>query len=222
MVYEAFEYPIEFEENKVNVICIEKPECFREFIEDLQEQIEDEEGKFVLSEDGEELSFKKSVYLVTDLFNLEFNERKVLNQIYERLDEYAGSEEMYLQTCEMQSHLYEYLEKLMGAVDYPLAYSQQVDLTDLYKAVELKVQTEYENLLEKLIDYMEMLVQIFNLRCMVFVHLKSFLEESELEELYKAASYKKVNLLLLENRDYEQKNEREKMFLWDKDLCEIY
>lgn len=222
MVYEALEYPIEFEENKVNVICIEKPERFREFIGDLQEQIEDEEGKFVLSEDGEELSFKKYVYLVTDLFNLEFNERKVLNQIYERLDEYAGSEEMYLQTCEMQSHLYEYLEELMGAVDYPLVYSQQVDLTDLYKAVELKVQTEYENLLEKLIDYMEMMVQIFNLRCMVFVHLKSFLEESELEELYKAASYKKVNLLLLENRDYEQKNEREKMFLWDKDLCEIY
>ena len=55
MVYEPFEYPIVFEENKVNVVCIERPECFRQFIEDLQEQIQEEEGKFVLSADGEEL-----------------------------------------------------------------------------------------------------------------------------------------------------------------------
>lgn len=222
MVYEPFEYPIVFEENKVNVVCIERPECFRQFIEDLQEQIQEEEGKFVLSADGEELPLKKYVCVITDIFNLEFNERKVLNRIYEELDQYAASEEMYLQTCELQTHLFKFLENLVQATDYPLSYSQEVDLTDLYKAVELEVQTEYESLLEKIMDYMDLMVQIFHIHCLVFVNLKSFLRTEELEDLYKAAAYKKVHLLLLENRAGEEQNERERWFIWDKDLCEIY
>ena len=71
-------------------------------------------------------------------------------------------------------------------------------------------------------DYMELMVQIFHIHCLVFVNLKSFLRTEELEDLYKAAAYKKVHLLLLENRAEEEQNERERWFIWDKDLCEIY
>ena len=56
----------------------------------------------------------------------------------------------------------------------------------------------------------------------VAVNLKSFLSFDELDELYKAIQYKKLNLFLLENKTQERYSAVEKLYIMDLDLCSIY
>ena len=58
-------------------------------------------------------------------------------------------------------------------------------------------------------------------RLMVFVNLKAYLNEVELEEVYKMAFYNKIQLLLLESVKKDVLP-AEKYCIIDKDKCVIY
>jgi len=54
----------------------------------------------------------------------------------------------------------------------------------------------------------------------IFVQLKAYLSEYEIQEVYTTANYCKANLLFIENR-YSRTNNQEKVIIMDKDLCII-
>ena len=58
--------------------------------------------------------------------------------------------------------------------------------------------------------------------CFIFIGLKQYLTQDELEELYKVAQYRKIRIMLFENRQPELNKAKETLWLIDKDYCEIY
>lgn len=222
LVYSEFDYQILFQENRINVLCIESQKKFREFIGELKIQMEQGQGRFVLSEDGKELELNKHLELIVNLFALDFNQKKILNRIYSHLEKYAREEDLYLETCRIQTALNSYMEQLGCGFDYPLHYSDEISISNLCKLMDLKIDMEYDSFLEQLADYMTIIHELFGCRCFVFVNLKSFLSTEELKELHRFVGYKKLFLLLLENNDTDCREAFEDYFLWDQDLCEIY
>ena len=56
LVYTELEQQLVFQENKVNVLVIERKELFRRMIQELDKQISGEDGGFVLSANNKTLS----------------------------------------------------------------------------------------------------------------------------------------------------------------------
>ncbi|MEG1946827.1 MAG: type II-A CRISPR-associated protein Csn2 [Lachnospiraceae bacterium] len=213
-------YQFEFEENRHQIIIIENPINFTKFCQELVEQCSGKEGKFVLSEEENILPMDKFVYMIIDPFSLDFNQRRILNKLYTELKELAMSQTLYLETNTMLVGMEKYIMQLIAHSEYPIAY-EEIDFTGIFKMANLKMETTYENMVEKIVDYMKIMRDICNLSICVLVNIKTYLSEKEINQVYEFAEYNKIHLLLIESNE-KKRNGKEKVCIWDKDSCEIY
>ena len=84
MLIIGFDKKIEFDENTVNILEIYNQSLFTEVINNLNNQCngEEENNTIVLMQDNERVDIKKNIYVLTDVFNIDFNSKKILNKIY--------------------------------------------------------------------------------------------------------------------------------------------
>lgn len=76
---------IEIEDNIIYTLVFENKKYYRENIIELINQYKGNEGSFILSSDNKEISFDKNSYIITDIFNIDINNKKVLSKIYSSL-----------------------------------------------------------------------------------------------------------------------------------------
>ena len=76
---------IEIEDNIIYTLVFENKKYYRENIIELINQHNGNEGSYILSNDNKEISFDKNSYIITDIFNIEINNKKVLSKIYSSL-----------------------------------------------------------------------------------------------------------------------------------------
>ena len=72
-----------FEEGKVNVLEIYNKKLFYNLISILNENDNNmEDNQIVLMQNDERVSIEKNVLVLTDIFNIDFNSKKILNKLY--------------------------------------------------------------------------------------------------------------------------------------------
>jgi CRISPR-associated protein Csn2 len=212
---------IEFRENEVNVVLVENKHYFADLIGELYRQMDGEEGKFVLSDNNKILNIAKSVELLTDVFTVDINNRKLLNALYANVDKISQNEDNFARTAELFSAVFTYLENITDEIDFSLEYKSDISVSELCKAVDLRFSKEYDSLVEKLADYLVMTTDVLKIKCFVFINLKTFLSKEELALLYDFMFAHKINALLLENVE-TYILPCENLLIIDEDLCEIY
>lgn len=67
---------IELKENVIHTLVFENKLYYREIILELLRQHKGLEGGFVLSEKNKEIAFDKNSYFISDLFNIDINNKK--------------------------------------------------------------------------------------------------------------------------------------------------
>lgn len=216
-----FENPIIFEENKINVLIIENQRFFSRFIIELIQQLNGYDGGFVLSSNYNPLEINKNIDILIDPFTLEFNQKKIINKLYSQLKDYALDGNYYIDLKVLQSEIFQYIESLTNAIQYPIIYACDIDVTSIFKMVEIKLDSSYETLVEKLMDYCSIIQEFCNISCLVILNLKCYLSDLELEQFYSFISYKKMDILLIENTVREKRFNNEILHIIDSDLCEI-
>ena len=73
---------IEIEDNIIYTLVFENKKYYRENIIELINQHKGKEGSYILSNDNKEILFDKHSYIITDIFNIDINSKKVLTKIY--------------------------------------------------------------------------------------------------------------------------------------------
>ena len=121
---------------------------------------------------------------------LELNNKRMLSFLYQELKEIA-EEEVGNEKEEINAQIISYLDKLLVKVPYPIKCNLELDIVALFKQYEVQLDTGHLTFLEKLIYYMQLEKALCGPRLMVFVNLKAYLNEVELEEVYKMAFYNK-------------------------------
>lgn len=213
------EKPIEFYENKVNVLILENQKYFRNFIEELVKSSKNEESCINLSKNYEDISFTKYLDLIIDVLSIDPNNKKVLTKIYDELQAIAINENFYLKTLELQGMIDQYAERLLDHSMCPLRFSK-TSISSVLKMLYIKFDGCGDSLLTLLCDYINVMNEFCNLKIFCFVHLKSYLTEGELLDLYQHAHYKKIHLFLIESTE-KKKLIDEIITLIDIDLCTI-
>lgn len=208
-------------ENHINVLVLENPTIFSKMIKELLEQKEGYDGEFILSEKNELVKINSYIEIITDIFNLDFNSKKIINKIYNTLKENTNLD-LIEQTQNLYKEINIFISHLIQYSDYALTYDENIDIANIFKICNLKIDIDAKNLLEQVVNYISLHTAIFNTKIFVFINLKCMLCEKELLQLYKNVSYEKIHILLIENNFKNIIQPYEKVFILDNDMCELY
>ena len=200
---------------------IESPDIFSEYVLELSTQIAGSEGRFVLSEKDKELDLAKKADVIFNPLTVDVNSRKILSKLYLELSNLSNGEQMYIKTVELLRHLQEYMLDLEQCTEYILEFDQEIDISALLKAVNIRYETKDMDFQERLIQYMKILAAMAGIKVFIFVNLRSYLTDHQMQEVIKEMKYQDIKGLFIES---QQKDciEGVKQYIIDIDRCEIY
>ena len=93
--------------------------------------------------------------------------------------------------------------------------------SDYLKGAGLKFAKTYDSLEEKIICYINALIELRQCEFFVFVNLKGVLSDEKLEQIYAHCRAEQVGLLLIEDGKRRKLLSCEKAVIITEDLCEI-
>lgn len=223
LVHNQMEYKIVFDSNQVNTIIIESPSFMASFVRQLNDQIQGQDGDFVLSKHLlEELDISKNVELIINpIIDSSYN-KKFATKLLNSLKMISTSEDLYQKTVEIQTTLLQYASLIAHESDDTLLFNDKIDLSSLLKLFSFSLDFEDSSIIENIISYMKALNTYTEVSIFAFVNIKSFLTHEELIYLNETALGMKSHLLLIENHQQKPFINKEKCCIIDVDLCEIF
>ena len=220
IISEYFDNSFELKSKVINTLVIENRELFISFIKQLHIEMSTEEGKIILQDDLKEISFKKYAELIIDPFTLDPNNAKNLKKLYEKIIDNSSNEEIYEKRLVFENVLKDYIEEIVFSSDYELIYDG-LDYQNIFKAVNLHIDTEVNNLTSMIIDYMRISSDLSGTKLFIFVNLDNFLTDADLIELQNFICYNNITVFCLQNQLKRKLIENENLRIIDEDLCEI-
>ena len=213
---------IELKENVIHTLILENKVYYREIILELLRQHKGLEGDFVLSEKNKDIAFDKNSYFITDLFNIDINNKKVLTKVYATLQKQV--EEDIVEYNQLTSVIKRYFERLVFNNNLDLEQDEEIDVMSLLKLGDFKIHFEESNYLEKIIKYMKVLIDLCGVKVIFLIGLHSIFNNNEIKQFYKEICLNKIKIVNIETQqfsDYSIKDYKELIDIFDKDNCEI-
>lgn len=220
IVHNKIETPIEIISGCPVILSIESPSEFYLLVSELKSQLENGDGNFILIKDDKRLSLDKSCEIVFDVFDIDFKNKKIISALYKKLDTLSKEDELRLHLNQVNTCLAEFYKELFDKIELSLTFDE-MDTTDILKTANVSLQETYDNYLEKLLCFINTMVQLKSIEVLVFVHLKSVLSDTELTLLYEHCEREKVGLLLIESSLHRKSLPNERVTIITEDLCEI-
>lgn len=217
----GIEPKINLNEN-ITVLEIEDKKFFVKTIEKFYNKINSldyEENEFVIMDEDEIIDFSKKVMLVTDVFNIDFNSKKILKKLYEKISfNIKISDENKLE--ELSLELRNYLISEINEIPIEFIMNSDINTEDLLKAFNLKIDSSlYNNSVLERIEFLIDIVKILELANIIVIpNLKIFLNEEELLDLYKYSVYNDIKLLIIENSAKEKVLKFENKYYIDREF----
>ena len=203
----------------VNELVVESQAYWRQLIQDLYDHQEDGSG-ISLTKDGHALDFSSDVEVVTNPLNLDFNHRRVMLNLFKLLTNTALSENHYLPTQQIKTQVASYIVDLVESsqINFQVA-TDDFSLTQLAKAVNLHLVSD-DNLLVRLTEYQEIMRDLGQTKLLIWLNLRSFLDDNELAQLVTANAERELDCLLLESTARNKLINVPRMII-DQDQCLI-
>ncbi len=205
------------------VVTVESPNLFYRLISNLwcQTQNQPTNSEFTLDLNYKALNISKELDLVLNPLLLDFKQRKILNKIFLEFDRLAAEPENIEETAKLHTVLEKYFSRISINYPVPLKWSDNILMSNIAKALELAIDVDELDLVQQLLTYMQLLTSLRVTSVFSFVHLKSFLNDRQLSDLYHESILKKYTLLLWENHESPHVLPIEKRLTIDDDLCVI-
>lgn len=215
----GFTNELDFYNDKVSILVVKDTKCFTNIIQKINDKINGIESEeiFLLDDKENELKMSKEMCMILDLFNIDYNSKKILGKLYDKISEnIENSGETKLQNLfiEVRKNIVEEINEF----PFEFTMSDDIDIINILKLYNLKVDIlSYETILEKIEFFIDLnaTLNIFNV--IVVPNLKMYLSEKELIELYKYSLYNNVKLLLIE-KNFTQKLEYEHILAIDEEF----
>ena len=222
LVIEGFDEPIVLGGGPVAVLEIHDKQLYSRICQSLiSEKGEEAIEPFSLwEEDGSKRSARNAILPVTDPFDLPWEERSLLSDLQETVEEaYAADDQARRKIDEAAHYLREEVSCLGLRLQSDYEFALEWDLGRFLKAFDFSVDGDpADSLLENLIKFVKFASDIQCHQVVLFMNLKSFLEKNELEEFYREAFFCDLNILLLESAPDDEFYAQERKTTIDQDF----
>jgi CRISPR-associated protein Csn2 len=221
LVCADWERQILLDSQRITEWIVESPDLFSQIVQQLQQQINGGSAGFVLSDSEKELDLSKCAEMIVNPFAIDFNDKKIQKKLYAELLEISKGEELYLTTQEILNSLNNYFLQLESISGYELETDVEVDMLALFKAMGIQVQDYAADFFETLIQYIKVMADLMKKKLIIFVNIRSYLNDIQIEQVSEIAVYNEIAILFIENiqRDFSKQR---RYYIIDKDGCEIY
>lgn len=203
----------------VQILVVENADEFYHIVSELYNQFDGEDGNFVFKLKDEVVSAEKNGIMICNPFHLDYNDKKIISLLYKVLEKESLGDALP-QYNEVVSSMIKYLEEISFNVPFKLSYNEPQP-AEIMKVCGLKIESSYDTLLEKIICFINALIELKKCEFFVFVNLKSVLSDEKLLNLYSHCKNEKVGLLLIESSIIRNLLPEEKAVVITEDLCEI-
>ena len=213
---------IELEENVIHTLVFENKLYYREIILELLKQHKGLEGNFVLSEKNREIAFDKNSYFISNLFNIDINNKKILTKVYATLQKQV--EEDIIEYNQLISVIKRYFERLIFNNNLDLEQDEEIDVMALLKLGDFKIYFEESNYLEKITKYMKVLIDLCGVKVIFLIGLHSIFNNDEIRQFYKEICLNKIKIVNIETQQCNNNSSeeyKEVVYIFDKENCEI-
>lgn len=221
----SLENDIIFTEEYINVLQIQDKKLFTNVINSLNDNInniEDTKERIIILDNDTEIKIEKEVLMFIDVFNIDFNQKKIQSALYNKI------EKIYKQEFERMSEFQTIFQKLQLNVldvfnEFPFEfnYKESIGIQEYLKLLGLKISNNKGKITDTIFSLIDVVEYLSVTKILIFVNLKLYLIDDELKEIYKYAMYKKVNILLIETGEEKEPLENEKILYIDSDYDEI-
>ena len=202
-------------------IVIENPFFYREFVSGLKEQIDEDVSYVHIYKDMKEVSLSKYVFLISDLNNVQMDDKKIASYIQKDVGSHLTDEQKST-FQNIVNTIDEYVESVSCLYQVPLQFDSDISFTSFFKALSLTSNYQGKNYLETLI------LKILNIRLMtktdilIFVNLHDFLSEEEFLLFDKEMMSNEIDYLIVSSHLPVSKPSKEFIIRIDNDLCELH
>ena len=181
-----------------------------------------ESGKevgWVLSSHDIPIPINKNIELIVDFIDFDVNKKVLLTKMLGEFEKVAFDEEHLDESHRLLSEIERFIIKLSEGYDIELQ-CDKITVQQLLKSVGISIILESEKLTELLYSYMQLVREFIADKLFVFVNLRSFVSQRELQLFVDTVIMHGYKMLLFDNRDYPVLK-GEKRIIVDEDLCEI-
>lgn len=217
VTFEFLSSPVELKKDSISVIVIEHKETYRKVLASFLEGCPDED-KIFFSLDYVPFKFKGNVLVIDNYFSLDFS-TAFMKKIYDDISRFCVSE-MLDSTLRLKEGINDYFENIIQNYDYDFYCKEEIELIDLFKAMNLKPNLLESSMTDALLDYMLLIQKYTPHKCFVLFNLHLYFSEGELASLYKEFLKSDFRVLVIEGRGYDKMRE-ECITIIDEDMCEI-
>ena len=210
---------LDFDGPFVNALVVENPDFFRHLLCDLYGQLQGDSGKLILSDKEKTLSVSKWVELVDNCIHFDLNRKSLMSKVCAAMERTAVSETFFLKTSELLCALEHYVDELAFELPGDIV-CEKCSVSGLLKGIGISLRDDYEDPLERLLDFMELVREFDRDKLFVLVGLRSYFADSRMELFLKSVLEHGYHVLLLDSIARE-KLSQEKRLTIDNDLCEF-
>lgn len=219
LAFPEIDHVFDTELSKVNTLVIENPCFLYRILTELNEQIQGNEGRFVVSSDGKILDIAKNIDLISQFVPFTLNQKALLNKIANALEKNAIASDNYVRTMELMGELEVFLSDLAFDLVGDIQFSR-LDIGQVIKAVGPELNMDYPSLGEKIIDYMELVTEYEREKVFVLYNLRSIMSDDEVQLFMQTVLSHNFHVLLIESCEHKRLDEEYRVIV-DNDLCEI-
>lgn len=219
LVEREYGIEVDIKENIVSIIVLEDVKLRLPLINELFSQTSGKEGNWLLFENDKSFDLGKKVELILEPLTLTLNNKKVKTKLYQDIKTIA-QDYCFSQGLEVHSQICNYLENMLDKLPYPIKYDEDWDVSEILKAYNVELVEEYDNIFEKLYNYIKLVNTVCGTEIFVMVNIKQYLTDDQITELYKMAAYGKIQLVLIEF-SINNKRDCEELYILDSDDCVI-
>lgn len=210
---------LDFERAHVDTLVVENPDFYRHLLCDLYAQLQGADGKLILSDNGQTLPIGKWVELVDNCLHFDLNRKSLVSKVCAAMERMAVSEPFFLKTSELLCALESYVGELAFELPGDIV-CEKCSVSGLLKGIGIRLRDDYEDPLERLLDFMELVREFDRDKVFILVGLRSLFPDNRIELFLKTVLDHGYRVLLLDCTARE-KLSIEKRLTIDNDLCEF-
>lgn len=214
-----YDFEIELEENAINHLIIEAPNCMSEMIQGMLEQTEGADGDFCLMDKDALLPFSKAACVIVNPFALDCNDKKILSKIYKELEDDIRTGHLN-ELADINAKIVQFLDNIFVSNSNSLVSDSDMLIQGLLKLYNVKVNTLPANLLERIMDYVRTTSEVLGYSFFVFVNVNHYMTIEECSALYEFCMYRKLRVLNISGCDYNVESNHHKL-IFDNAMCLI-
>lgn len=207
----SFQNDINLFDGTVSVIEIENAKYYNKLIQNINDNINGYETNeiLLLSDNDEILKLEKEAMLVIDLYNIDFNSKKIISKIYSLIATNIKNKQTD-ELSEIISKLRHFIDLELIDLPFNFQLKDNIEIKEILKTFSVKIEnTEYPTLIEKIELLIDIVSTLQICKIIIIPNLKLYLDAKELIEIYKYSMYNEIKLVLIERNStsklqYEQ------------------